>query len=53
MIAFIESVSAVPSNDNSGASPMSLLIRTPKRDLKITAPNLERHDLWLKVTLQH
>ncbi|CAO3648442.1 unnamed protein product [Mucor fragilis] len=47
--AFIESVSAVPSHDTTGASPMSLLIRTPKRDLKITAPSLERHELWLKV----
>ncbi|KAG1123365.1 hypothetical protein G6F42_010620 [Rhizopus arrhizus] len=46
--AFIESVSAVPSHDTTGASPMSLLIRTPKRDLKITAPSLERHELWLK-----
>ncbi|CEP15628.1 hypothetical protein [Parasitella parasitica] len=42
------SVSAVPSHDNTGSSPMSLLIRTPKRDLKITAPSLERHELWLK-----
>lgn len=48
-LAFIESVSAVPSHDTTGASPMSLLIRTPKRDLKITAPSLERHELWLKV----
>ncbi|KAL9559682.1 hypothetical protein MBANPS3_000305 [Mucor bainieri] len=46
--AFIESVSAVPSHDTTGASPTSLLIRTPKRDLKITAPSLERHELWLK-----
>lgn len=51
MIAFVESVSAVPSHDNTGASPMSLLIRTPKRDLKLTAPSLERHELWLKVIL--
>lgn len=47
--AFIESVSAVPSGDNTGTlSPMSLLIRTPKRQLKLTAPSLERHELWLK-----
>ncbi|KAI9257818.1 hypothetical protein EDC94DRAFT_522094 [Helicostylum pulchrum] len=46
--AFVESVSAVPSHDATGASPMSLLIRTRKRDLKLTAPSLERHDLWLK-----
>ncbi|KAI8974353.1 meiotic cell cortex C-terminal pleckstrin homology-domain-containing protein [Pilobolus umbonatus] len=44
--AFIESVTAVPSNQP--ASPMSLLIRTPKRDLKLTAPTLERHELWFK-----
>lgn len=47
--AFIESVLSVPSGDNTGASsPMSLLIRTPKRSLKLTAPNMERHELWLK-----
>ncbi|KAF7721272.1 hypothetical protein EC973_004981 [Apophysomyces ossiformis] len=45
--AFIESVSSVSSCDN-GASPMSLLIRTTKRDLKLTATNIERHELWLK-----
>lgn len=48
-IAFIESVVQVPSNNNQEASPMSLLIRTPKRDLKLTAPTLERHEIWFKV----
>ncbi|CEG81140.1 hypothetical protein RMATCC62417_15371 [Rhizopus microsporus] len=46
--AFIESVVQVPSNNNQEASPMSLLIRTPKRDLKLTAPTLERHEIWFK-----
>ncbi|RCI03389.1 hypothetical protein CU098_000520, partial [Rhizopus stolonifer] len=46
--AYIESLSVIPSHDNSGASPVSLLIHTPKRDLKITATSLERHDLWFK-----
>ncbi|KAI8086465.1 meiotic cell cortex C-terminal pleckstrin homology-domain-containing protein [Halteromyces radiatus] len=44
--AFIESVSSIPSNDTMGASPLSLLIKTAKRDLKLTAPSLERHELW-------
>ncbi|KAL4214367.1 hypothetical protein AB4K20DRAFT_1880040 [Rhizopus microsporus] len=46
--AFIEAVVQVPSNNNQEASPMSLLIRTPKRDLKLTAPTLERHEIWFK-----
>ncbi|EIE85581.1 hypothetical protein RO3G_10291 [Rhizopus delemar RA 99-880] len=46
--AFIESVVAVSSHNQQEASPMSLLIRTPRRDLKITAPTLERHEMWLK-----
>ncbi|KAI8331024.1 hypothetical protein BC941DRAFT_439597 [Chlamydoabsidia padenii] len=44
--AFIERVSSIPSHDTMGASPLSLLIRTGKRDLKLTAPTLERHELW-------
>ncbi|PHZ17744.1 uncharacterized protein RHIMIDRAFT_11710 [Rhizopus microsporus ATCC 52813] len=44
----IEPVVQVPSNNNQEASPMSLLIRTPKRDLKLTAPTLERHEIWFK-----
>ncbi|KAI8877170.1 hypothetical protein K501DRAFT_230742 [Backusella circina FSU 941] len=46
--ASIESVSSIPSNDTTGASPMSLIIKTPKRDLKLTASTLERHDIWFK-----
>ncbi|KAG0837047.1 hypothetical protein G6F16_005756 [Rhizopus arrhizus] len=46
--AFIESVVVVSSHNQQEASPMSLLIRTPRRDLKITAPTLERHEMWLK-----
>ncbi|KAI8338853.1 hypothetical protein BC941DRAFT_421387 [Chlamydoabsidia padenii] len=44
--AFIESISSIPSNDTMDASPLSLLIKTAKRDLKLTAPTLERHELW-------
>ncbi|ORZ21200.1 hypothetical protein BCR42DRAFT_448069 [Absidia repens] len=44
--AFIESVSSIPSTDSMGASPLSLLIKTAKRDLKLTAQSLERHELW-------
>ncbi|CAO3691660.1 unnamed protein product [Rhizopus stolonifer] len=47
--AFIESVVVVSNHSQQESSPMSLLIRTPKRDIKITAPNLERHDIWHKV----
>ncbi|KAI9486371.1 MAG: hypothetical protein EXX96DRAFT_516368 [Benjaminiella poitrasii] len=46
--AYIESVSSVSSHNNSGASTLSLLVKTPKRSIKITAPSLERHELWLK-----
>ncbi|KAG0165211.1 hypothetical protein DFQ28_009087 [Apophysomyces sp. BC1034] len=46
--AFIETVSAVSSKDQTGVAPMSLLIRTTKRDLKLTASTIERHELWLK-----
>lgn len=34
-----------------GASPLSLLIKTAKRDLKLTAPSLERHELWRMVSV--
>ncbi|CAO3624647.1 unnamed protein product [Cunninghamella echinulata] len=44
--AFIESVSSIPNHENSNECPFSLLIKTSKRDLKITAPNLERHEIW-------
>ncbi|KAG1133783.1 hypothetical protein G6F42_001119 [Rhizopus arrhizus] len=46
--AFIESVIVVSNQNQQEASPMSLLIRTPKRDIKITAPSLERHEIWHK-----
>ncbi|KAI9306864.1 hypothetical protein BJ944DRAFT_262836 [Cunninghamella echinulata] len=44
--AFIESVSSIPNHENSNECPFSLLIKTSKRDLKITASNLERHEIW-------
>lgn len=47
--AFIESVIVVSNQNQQEGSPMSLLIRTPKRDIKITAPSLERHEIWHKV----
>ncbi|KAG1456088.1 hypothetical protein G6F46_007849 [Rhizopus delemar] len=46
--AFIESVIVVSNQNQQEGSPMSLLIRTPKRDIKITAPSLERHEIWHK-----
>ncbi|KAI7870251.1 meiotic cell cortex C-terminal pleckstrin homology-domain-containing protein [Spinellus fusiger] len=45
--AFIEAVSSVPSRDQTHCSPLSLLIKTTKRDLKLTAPTIELHELWL------
>ncbi|KAL0091336.1 meiotic cell cortex C-terminal pleckstrin homology-domain-containing protein, partial [Phycomyces blakesleeanus] len=45
--AFIEAVTSVPSRDQANCSPMSLLIKTTKRDLKLTAPTIDLHDLWL------
>ncbi|KAI8393448.1 uncharacterized protein BYT42DRAFT_609242 [Radiomyces spectabilis] len=45
--AFIDSLSVVASNDTTGASPLSLLIKTTKRELKLTASDIDRHELWL------
>ncbi|CAG8510720.1 23217_t:CDS:2 [Cetraspora pellucida] len=55
--AYIESVKQVEDNNPSppGLHHMSLIIRTPERDLKITARSKERHDYWyqaLKYLLQ-
>ncbi|KAI9245636.1 hypothetical protein BY458DRAFT_447189 [Sporodiniella umbellata] len=49
--AFIESVVVVSNQSQQENCPVSLLIRTGKRDIKITAPNLERHDIWHKSML--
>ncbi|CAO3644775.1 unnamed protein product [Cunninghamella blakesleeana] len=44
--AFIESVSSIPNHENSDGPPFSLLIKTSKRDIKITATSAERHEIW-------
>ncbi|CAG8451858.1 10255_t:CDS:2 [Acaulospora morrowiae] len=46
--AYIESVDQVPDLNPSppGIYQMSLVIKTPERELKFTAPSKERHDYW-------
>ncbi|CAG8580180.1 11073_t:CDS:2, partial [Racocetra fulgida] len=46
--AYIESVKQVVDNNPSpsGLHHMSLVIKTPERELKFTAPTKERHEYW-------
>ncbi|CAG8450933.1 4551_t:CDS:2, partial [Cetraspora pellucida] len=48
--SYFESVKEVEDNNPSppGLHHMSLIIRTPERDLKITARSKERHDYWFQ-----
>lgn len=51
MIALIENITVVPdySTTPSGLPNVSLLIQTSHRQLKLTAPTLEKHDTWFEV----
>lgn len=40
---------SVPNRGALNDSSASLLIKTPNRELKLTAPDMERHALWYKV----
>lgn len=40
---------SVPNRGVLNDSSASLLIKTPNRELKLTAPDMERHALWYKV----
>ncbi|KAG0170595.1 hypothetical protein DFQ28_001914 [Apophysomyces sp. BC1034] len=46
--AFIESVKVIPddSQSPSGLPNVSLLIQTGSRQIKVTAPDMNRHELW-------
>ncbi|KAI8885992.1 hypothetical protein K501DRAFT_214697 [Backusella circina FSU 941] len=48
--ALIENIQTVPeySTGQSGLPNVSLLIQTNNRQLKLTAPTLEKHELWLE-----
>jgi hypothetical protein len=53
-LALIENISAIPdvSANASGLPNVSLLIQTSHRQLKLTAPTMEKHDLWFEVRYQ-
>lgn len=40
---------SVPNRSALNDCSASLLIKTPSRELKLTAPDMERHALWYKV----
>lgn len=50
--AFIENVRQVvdPNPHPPGLNQQSIVIQTPNRDIKITAPTRERHKLWFDVS---
>ena len=52
-IAYIDSVRSVldPNPMPPGLYQYSVVISTPQREMKITAPTKERHDIWLNVRL--
>jgi hypothetical protein len=55
MLAYIESVRSVldPNPLPPGLYQYSVIVSTPHREMKITAPTKERHDIWLSVRLPH
>lgn len=50
-LAFIEGVRSVldPNPMPPGLYQYSVVVSTPQREMKITAPTKERHDIWLNV----
>jgi hypothetical protein len=52
ILALIENIISVPdfAAGPSGLPNVSLLIQTSHRQLKLTAPTQEKHDLWFEVT---
>lgn len=50
--AFIEGVRSVldPNPMPPGLYQYSVVVSTPQREMKITAPTKERHDIWLNVS---
>ena len=51
--AYIEGVRSVldPNPMPPGLYQYSVVVSTPQREMKITAPTKERHDIWLDVRL--
>ncbi|CEH14728.1 Pleckstrin homology-like domain [Ceraceosorus bombacis] len=47
--AVIEDIQVVEDNNPSppGLYHLSIIVKTPARDMKITAPNRERHEMWV------
>ncbi len=50
-LAFIDGVRSVldPNPMPPGLYQYSVVVSTPQREMKITAPTKERHDIWLNV----
>ncbi len=51
-LAYIESVRAVmdPNPMPPGIYQYSVIVSTPQREMKFTAPTKERHDIWYNVS---
>lgn len=49
---FISSVRAIedPNVQPPGLFNKSIIVATPGREIQFTAPNQERHDLWMQVS---
>lgn len=52
--AFIQDVWSIPNNQQKNArlSSLTLVIRTPTRDLKLNADNIQRHYQWLLASFE-
>lgn len=51
LVAYIEGVRSVldPNPMPPGLYQYSVVVSTPHREMKITAPTKDRHDIWLNV----
>lgn len=51
-LAYIEGVRSVldPNPMPPGLYQYSVIVSTPQREMKITAPTKERHDIWLNAS---
>lgn len=52
-VAYVEAVRSVldPNPMPPGIYQYSVVVTTPHREMKFTAPTKERHDIWLNVSL--
>ena len=52
-LAYVESVRSVldPNPMPPGIYQYSVVVSTPQREMKFTAPTKERHDIWLNVRM--